>query len=60
MDASLRLLLGSVVSAALAAALVPAPHGEDPTAACVVAYIEAAPSLATEARARLTTLRDPA
>ena len=58
MEPSLRLLLGSVVSAALSVGLANAVRADDPTIAYVVTYIEVAPSAATEARALLKGFRD--
>lgn len=58
MELSLRLLLGSLVSAALAIGLVPAASADEPTIVYVVTYIEVVPSAATEARGLLRAFRD--
>jgi quinol monooxygenase YgiN len=58
MDSSLRMLLGSVVSAALSVAFVPVAGADDAAVAYVVTYIEVAPAAANEAGGLLKTFRD--
>ncbi len=58
MERSLQLLLGSVVSAALSAVVVPPAHAQEAGLAYVVTYIEVAPSAAAEARTLLRRFRD--
>lgn len=58
MESSLRLLLGSVVSAAFAVGLVQGAGAQEPAIAYVVTYIEVAPSAVPEARALLKAFRD--
>jgi quinol monooxygenase YgiN len=56
-DAPAGLVLTSILSAALLAALVPPAHADEPAAAYVVSYIEVAPAASGEARRLLGALR---
>ena len=58
MESALRLLLGSIVTAALTVGLAPGAGADEPAAAYVVTYIEVVPAAAQEARGLLKAFRD--